>query len=100
MTKEERLKALSHNSNHYQYNNTLKIATLFVDHKFYLPTFADFRGRIYTYSNYLSYQGTDLARSLIFFDKGDNEITNEAPKDPKEEINKVEMRKFFEPIRI
>jgi len=77
MTKEDRLKAISHNSTHYQYNNTLMIATLFVNQKFYLPTFADFRGRIYTYSNYLSYQGTDLARSLLLFDKGDNEITNE-----------------------
>jgi DNA-directed RNA polymerase len=77
MTTEERSKALSHNSTHYQYNNTLRIATLFSDHKFYLPTFADFRGRIYTYSNYLSYQGTDLARSLLLFDKGDNEISNE-----------------------
>lgn len=77
MTTEERSKALSHNSTHYQYNNTLRIATLFSDHKFYLPTFADFRGRIYTYSNYLTYQGTDLARSLLLFDKGDNEITEE-----------------------
>lgn len=29
------------------------------------PTFMDFRGRIYPTPNYLSYQGGDLARSLI-----------------------------------
>jgi DNA-directed RNA polymerase, mitochondrial len=34
---------------------------------FYLPTFADFIGRIYTLSQYLSYQGDDLCRSLLLF---------------------------------
>lgn len=46
-----------------------------MDHKFYLPTFADFRGRIYCFSSYLSYQGNDLARALLLFDEGDKDLT-------------------------
>ena len=57
----------SHNSKYYQYLNTIKIADLYKEHSFYLPTFADFRGRIYTLTNYLSYQGSDLSRSLLLF---------------------------------
>lgn len=34
---------------------------------FYLPTFADLRGRIYTLSQYLSYQGDDLCIFLLLF---------------------------------
>jgi DNA-directed RNA polymerase len=43
--------------------------------EFYLLIFFDFRGRLYPLSNYLSYQGNDLARSLILF--ADGEILNE-----------------------
>jgi len=39
--------------------------------KFYLPSFMDFRGRIYPQPHYLHYQGVDLARSLIEFYNGD-----------------------------
>ena len=58
---------LSHNSQYWQiYNyNTLAIARLYQNTVFYLPTFADFRGRLYTLTQYLSYQGGDLARSLF-----------------------------------
>lgn len=41
----------------------------------YFPVFADFRGRLYTLSNYLSYQSNDLARSLLLFDY-DEILTN------------------------
>ena len=45
------------------------------------PTFADFRGRIYTLSNYLSYQGDDLSRSLLLFkDKNNESLSNEGYK--------------------
>ena len=30
----------------------------------------DFRGRIYSYSYYLSFQGCDIARSLLLFSEG------------------------------
>lgn len=45
----------SHNSKHYHYFNTLMLADLYKDQIFYLPTFLDFRGRIYTMTTYLSY---------------------------------------------
>lgn len=57
----------SHNSKYYEHFNTISLAQIYRDQDFYLPTFADFRGRIYPLVNYLSYQGTDLSRSLLLF---------------------------------
>jgi DNA-directed RNA polymerase len=67
----------AHNSIYWQYLNILQIAGLYLNYKFYLPTFADFRGRIYCFSPYLSYQGNDLARALLLFDEGSNNLTIE-----------------------
>lgn len=55
---------------------TLEVAKTFKNIPFYLNTFADWRGRIYTHSYYLSYQGSELAISLINFSEGEylNEI--------------------------
>jgi len=39
--------------------------------KFYLPIRLDFRGRINCVSEYLNYQGTELAKSLLLFSKPD-----------------------------
>ena len=64
--KKEKFK---HNALFSLYYNIIQIAVLFRDQTFYLPVYADFRGRIYTLSNYLSYQGNDLARSLLLFDR-------------------------------
>jgi DNA-directed RNA polymerase len=49
------------------YRNILNIALLFRDEVFFLPVFMDFRGRIYPMVNYLTYQGGDVARSLLNF---------------------------------
>jgi len=49
---------------------TLEIAKTFSNIPFYLNTFADWRGRIYTHSYYLSYQGSDISLALLQFDKG------------------------------
>jgi DNA-directed RNA polymerase len=37
---------------------------------FYFNTYADWRGRIYTASYYLSYQGSSLSLALLQFDEG------------------------------
>lgn len=49
---------------------TLEIAKTFYDVTFYLNTYADWRGRLYTHSHYLSYQGSDLSLALIQFEEG------------------------------
>lgn len=62
-----------------QRNTTLEIAKVFQNSPFYIPLFADWRGRVYTQSFYLSYQGNDLSIALINFYLG--ESLNEKGKD-------------------
>ena len=50
---------------------TLKIANVYSKIPFYLPTNADWRGRVYTSSFFLSYQGSDFSNGLIQFWDGD-----------------------------
>ncbi|KAF8575774.1 DNA/RNA polymerase [Ramaria rubella] len=66
---------IKHNALYHLYYNIINIATLFRNHELYVPVFADFRGRLYTLSDYLTYQGNDLARSLLLFDR-DEVLTN------------------------
>jgi hypothetical protein len=40
-----------------------ELANLYKDFSFYIPLYIDWRGRIYTSSNLLSYQGKSLAKS-------------------------------------
>lgn len=58
------------------YRNILNIAQLFKGEVFYLPVFMDFRGRIYPLVNYLTYQGGDVARSLLSFHRSSNRAVN------------------------
>jgi DNA-directed RNA polymerase len=53
--------------NKLQQEITLKIAETYYDTPFYLPTIADWRGRIYTQSTWVSYQGGDLSSALLNF---------------------------------
>jgi DNA-directed RNA polymerase len=57
----------AHNGLYWTYYNTLNLANLFRNNGIWIPTFMDFRGRIYPYVSYLNYQGNDLARSLLHF---------------------------------
>lgn len=66
-SKNIKINKLSNNSKYQLYINIINIAYLYKDQEFYLPVFVDFRGRVYPLSNYISYQGGDLARSLISF---------------------------------
>jgi DNA-directed RNA polymerase len=45
----------------------MKLAKLFQNLIFYLPVYSDFRGRISTYSSFLSYQNADAFRSRMEF---------------------------------
>lgn len=51
---------------------TLKLANIYGKIPFYLNVHADWRGRLYTHSFFLSYQGDDLSSSLIQFDEGES----------------------------
>jgi DNA-directed RNA polymerase len=51
---------------------TLEIALIFKDlNEIYFPVRLDFRGRVYPVVDFLNYQGTDLAKSLLVFSKGE-----------------------------
>jgi DNA-directed RNA polymerase len=50
----------------------LGIANLYKDiSKFYFPIRLDFRGRLYCTTDFLKYQGTELAKSLLLFYEGE-----------------------------
>lgn len=66
----------THNSIYYNNLNTIKIASLYKEKIFYLPTFLDFRGRIYSKVTYLSYIAGDLARALLEFNTETNKDFN------------------------
>src|ERR1700726_3861016 len=61
---------LKNNSLNYKNKLHISMAILFRDLTFYHPLFIDWRGRIYTNSNVLSFQGSQLSRSLIMFKNG------------------------------
>lgn len=50
---------------------SIKIAETYINTPFYINTYADWRGRIYTHSFFLSYQGSDLSKTLLYFSEGE-----------------------------
>jgi DNA-directed RNA polymerase len=68
--KEVKLNIISQISKCNLYKRILSLAIVYENVDFYIPTFMDFRGRIYSGVDYLNYQGEDVARSLIEFSKG------------------------------
>lgn len=73
---KDKTEVMSHNSKYWNYSNILNIALLMKDQTIYFPTFLDFRGRIYPAPNYLSYQSSDLARSLLIFKTVGTELSS------------------------
>jgi DNA-directed RNA polymerase len=68
--------------------NILGLADIFEDvPEFFIPVIMDFRGRIYCETNYLNYQGTDLAKSLLLFAKGEKIL--------KSDTNSIDYLKIF-----
>lgn len=63
---------LAYNSKYYEHKMNLSLAILLAegDDIFYHPLFLDWRGRIYTNSTILSFQSSELSRSLIMFKDG------------------------------
>ena len=57
--------------NEVQRSITLQVAEVFNNVPFYIPVQADWRGRIYTQSFFLSYQGSDLSNALLMYWKGE-----------------------------
>jgi len=45
--------------------------------EFFLPVRIDFRGRVNCVSQYLNYQSTELAKSLLLFSKGEKIMKND-----------------------
>lgn len=75
-SKQVKKEKLRHNSIYWNYYNAIAVAYIYYDEVFYIPTFADFRGRIYPLLNYLSYQGDDLNRALLLFADIDENIND------------------------
>nr|QWO71412.1 RNA polymerase [Termitomyces sp. T28]QWO71415.1 RNA polymerase [Termitomyces sp. T60a]QWO71420.1 RNA polymerase [Termitomyces sp. T99]QWO71421.1 RNA polymerase [Termitomyces sp. T132]QWO71424.1 RNA polymerase [Termitomyces sp. T8] len=67
---DQKKKVSAHNSKFNLYKNILTLAVIFEDVNFYIPTYFDFRGRIYSVVDYLNYQGEDISRGLIEFSNG------------------------------
>ena len=61
---------ISHNSKYELYRFIISLAIIYDSVTFYLPTFMDFRGRIYSIVSYLNYQGEDFAKSILEFGRG------------------------------
>lgn len=50
---------------------TINLANIYKEVPFYLNVYADWRGRIYTHSFYITYQGSDLSSAILEFWKGE-----------------------------
>jgi DNA-directed RNA polymerase len=62
----EKNKAIEKLNQLYEFDMTLKVARDLANYEsFYYMIQVDFRGRIYLVSDYLNYQGSNLAKALI-----------------------------------
>lgn len=66
----EKRELISFNSQKYLALNILSIANIFRNvFEFYIPVRLDYRGRIYTSTEFLTYQENELSKSLLLFKK-------------------------------
>lgn len=86
--KWERLELESYKSKKYVEDNILALADLF-EHvpEFFIPVRLDYRGRIYCITEYLNYQGSELAKGLLLFSKGEKIL--------KTDLNAINYLKIF-----
>ena len=68
--KAKLLEILRQNSQYYHTILNLSNALLLYNQTFYHPAFVDWRGRIYTSTNSLSFQSNEFTKSLIMFKEG------------------------------
>lgn len=68
--------------------NILGIASFLKDiPEFYIPVRLDYRGRVYCMTDFLNYQSSELAKSLLLFSKGE--------KVYKSDLNSIKFLKIF-----
>ena len=72
LNKLQKTELESFNSKKQVEETILALADTFENvNEFFIPVRMDFRGRVYCEADYLNYQGTDLAKSLLLFAKGE-----------------------------
>src|SRR5271156_3370894 len=70
LTKSEKVKLESFLSQFVQQENILGLAEVLSNlHEFFIPVRVDFRGRMNCVVDYLNYQSSELAKSLLLFSK-------------------------------
>lgn len=68
----EYIELSSYLSKIYLQENILGLAAVYSNtHEFFLPVRVDFTGRLYCISEYLTYQSSELAKSLLIFSKSE-----------------------------
>jgi len=72
LNSSELIELESFHSKKYLEQNILGLSVLFKDiPAFYMPVRLDYRGRLYCITEYLNYQGIDLAKSILEFSSGE-----------------------------
>jgi len=70
--KHQLIELTSFKSKRFVDESILNIANCYINaDEIFIPTRIDYRGRIYCNTSYLNYQGTELAKSLLMFSKGE-----------------------------
>ena len=76
LDEDQKFLILRHNTLAAKNYRTISAALLLKDHDFYCPMYIDWRGRMYTLNNLLSYQGDELTKSLLYFSSHEAETLN------------------------